>query len=62
LVNISSFGKISSGRFRLPSITKTRPGKLSKLLVGQKHCPIRCHSPAGNRFTLDTRFERRALE
>src|SRR5262245_19704795 len=31
--NISSFGSISSGRSRLPNWAKTRPGKLSRLLV-----------------------------
>src|SRR5262245_23213694 len=30
---ISSFGSISSGRSRLPNWAKTRPGKLSRLLV-----------------------------
>ena len=36
LVNISSFGSINSGRSRLPSMTKMRPGKLSRLLVNNR--------------------------
>ena len=40
-LNISSFGSISSGRSRLPSITKTTPGKLSRFAGEQPGTAIR---------------------